>query len=322
MFPYIAAYLLFAAVLAIFDHLTDRPLFIRFHLKHLPWKLNYSFRWWGVQECWAAVTVISMCALLFLLFWYSVGGALNRDAGQLLYVPIALGSTVIATRHFRIVEKFRANAWWITLLVALPTIGLGIFASAHADSYILNLTRVDASKFPLAQKALASLMLVSLWVFIGVVLLNVVVFLASILIAAKTPTFIGLAKLDPVKSMAWKKHAPGRVDSRQRIMLAIIFGGSTTTATIAMNFLEYIGRHAEGALQEALVFSSFHLHPRDCGIPGWTPETWVALIDDSQAVLAEKTTKGYSFRTVKCEVQTNEALRQGMVDRLKRDDYQ
>ncbi len=322
MFPYIVTYLLFAAILAIVDRLTNRPLFIRTHLKHLPWKLNYSFRWWGVQEYWAAVTVISMCALVFLVFWHSVGGRLNRDAGQLLYVPLALGSTVIATRHFRLVEKFRVNAWWITLLVALPTIGLGIFANAHADSYILNLTRVDAAKFPLAQKALASLILVSLWVFIGIVLLNAVVFLASIVITAKTPTFIGLAKRDPVKSMAWKKHVHGSVEKRQWVMLAIIFGGSTTTATIAMSFLEYIGRHAEEALQDTLVFSSFHLHPRDCGIPGWTPEAWVALIDDSQAVLAEKTSKGYSFRTVKCEMQTTEALRRGMIKHLKRDDYQ
>lgn len=194
VFPYLATYLLFAAILATVDRLTDGPLFIRSHLKHLPWKLNYNFQWWGLQEYWAAVTVISMGALVFLLFWCSVGGWFNRDAGQLLYVPLALGSTVIATRHFRLVEKFRANAWWITFLVALATIGLGIFANAHADSYILNLTRVEASKFPLAQKALASLMLVTLWVFIGVVSLNVVVFLAFIIIAAKTPTFLGLAR--------------------------------------------------------------------------------------------------------------------------------
>lgn len=105
-------------------------------------------------------------------------------------------------------------------------------------------------------------------------------------------------------------------------MLAIIFGGSTTRATIAMSFLDYIGRHAEQALQETLVFSSFHLHPRDCGIPGWTPEAWVALIDNSQAVLAQKTAKGYSFSTVNCEMQTNEALRRTTIDRLKRDYYQ
>lgn len=322
MFPYIATYLLCAAILALIDRMIDRPLFIRTHLKHLPWKLNYSFRWWGVQEYWAAVTVISMCALVFLLFWYSVGGGLNRDAGQLLYVPIAIGSTVIGTRYFKLVAKFRANAWWITLLLALPTIYLGVLANAHADAYMLNLTRVDAAKFPLAQKAISSLMLVTLWVFIGIVLLNIVVLLGFPFIAAKTPTFIGLVQRDPIKSMAWKKHRLGRLETRQRVMLAIIFGGSATTATIALNFVEYIGRHAEEALQQTLVFSSFHLHPRDCGIPGWTSEAWVALIDDGQAVLAEKNEKGYSFRTVKCEMQTTAALKRGMVERLKRDNYQ
>ncbi len=322
MFPYIATYLLFATILAIVDRLVDRPLFIRSHLKHFPWKLNYSFRWWGVQECWAAVTALSMCVLVFLLFWYSVGGRLNRDLAQLLYIPIAVGSTVIATRHFRLVERFRSNAWWITLLAALPTIALGIFANAYADSYILNLTRIDAAKFPLAQKALAILFLVTLWIFVGVVLLNVAVFLTSIFIAAKTPTFIGLAKRHPVKMMAWRKHALGSSEKRQRVMLAIIFGGSTTTATIALNFLQYIGRHTEEALQETLVFSSFHLHPRDCGIPGWTSDAWVALIDDNKAVLAEKGVKGYSFKTVTCDLQTKESLKEGVIKRLKMDDYQ
>lgn len=105
-------------------------------------------------------------------------------------------------------------------------------------------------------------------------------------------------------------------------MLAIIFGGSATTATIAMSFLDFIARHADEALQQTLVFSSFHLHPRDCGIPGWTPETWVAIIDDSQAVLAEKTAKGYSFKIVKCEIQTTESLRHEISERLKQDNYQ
>ncbi len=244
-----------------------------------------------------------------------------REAGQLLYVPIALGSTVLATRHFRLVEKFRANAWWITVLVALPTIGLGIFANAYGDSYILNVTRVDPAKFPLSQKALSCLILVILWTFIGVVLLNVVVLLASVLIAAKTPTFIGLAKRHPIRSMAWKKHVLGKVEKRKGVMLAIIFGGSTTTATIAVSFLDYIARRTDEALQQTLVFSSFHLHPKDCGIPGWTPEAWVAMIDESQAVLAEKTEKGYLFRKVKCEIQTTEALTQGLAERLKQDNY-
>lgn len=91
---------------------------------------------------------------------------------------------------------------------------------------------------------------------------------------------------------------------------------------MAMNFLEYTVRHGEGALQETLVFSFFHLHPRDCAIPGWTRDAWLALIDDSHAVLAEQTAKGDSFRTVKCEMQTTSALKRGLMDRLKLDNYQ
>jgi hypothetical protein len=86
-----------------------------------------------------------------------------------------------------------------------------------------------------------------------------------------------------------------------------------------MNFLEYNVRHGEGALQETLVFSFFHLHPRDCAIPGWTRDGWVARIDDCHAVLAEQTAKG---RTLKCEMQTTSALKRGVMDLLKLDDYQ
>ncbi len=50
MLSYIATYLLFACMLAVLDRFSDRPLFIRTHLKHLPWKLNYNFRWWRTQE--------------------------------------------------------------------------------------------------------------------------------------------------------------------------------------------------------------------------------------------------------------------------------
>jgi len=89
-----------------------------------------------------------------------------------------------------------------------------------------------------------------------------------------------------------------------------------------MYFLEYNVRHGEGALQETLFFSSFHLHPRDCAIPGWTRDAWVARIDDCHAVLAEQTAKGYLFRTVKCEMQTTSALKRGLMDRLKLDNYQ
>ncbi len=322
MLPYIATYLLIAIIVAIVDHFSPGPLFIRTHLKHFPWKLNYSCRWWGVQEYWAALTVTSVLGLYFLGFWHLTGGNLNRDIGQALFVPIALGSSILTIRHFRLVEKFKAHAWWLTAIAALPTLGLGIYANAYADSYILGLTRVDAAQFPLAQKALTMLMLISLWLFMGTVLISSIVLSASMLIAATTPTFVGILKRDPVKAMAWKKFRPGIEDRRRSSMLLIIFAGSFTTICIAMSFLEYVARHADEALQETLIFTSFHLHPRDCGIPGWTREAWVALVSDGKAVLAAPAKRGYTFQTVLCDMQSKAALDRRRAEMLRRDNYQ
>ena len=321
MLPYIATYLLITALLAAADRFADRPLFIRTYSKHFPWKLNYSFGWWGAQEYCAAATMVSIAGLIFIFFWHLMGGGFNRDAGQALFVPISLGSTLLAIRHFRLVEKFKAHSWWFTIAAVLPTIGLGIYANAYADAYILQLTRVDASKFPLAQKALTTILLISLWAFIGTVLVSFIVFIVLFFIAASTQTFTGMVKRDPVNSLAWKKYAPGVSEHRRSAMLLAVFIGSLTTVSIAMSFLEYVTHHLDEVLQETLIFSSFHLNPRDCGIPGWTNEAWVALIGDGRGVLAASVKHGYTFETVTCEVQSQKTLQMNRIRRLRSDDY-
>ncbi len=321
MFPFIATYVLFAALLAVVDRFTARPLFIRTQLKHLPWKLNYSFRWWGPQEYWAALTMVAICSLFFLGFWHAMGGAFYRDAGQALFIPIALGSTVLAIRHFHLVKHFKAHAWWLTLIVALPTLGVGIFANAYADAYILQITRVDAAKFPLAQKALTTLLMISLWLFAGVVLISCLVFAFSFVISARSPTFVGVIKRDPVKVLAWRKHAPGILEHRRSVMLMVVFIGAITTVSIAMSFIEYVLRHSNDVLQETLIFSSFHLHPRDCGIPGWTSDEWIALVGEKRGVMAVPGVRGYEFEEVDCDMQSHKALRQARLRQLRSDDY-
>jgi hypothetical protein len=321
MLPYIATYLLIAAILATADHFSHRPLFIRTQMKHLPWKLNYSFRWWSVQEYWAALTMASILGLYLLGFWHITGGKLNRDIGQALFIPIALGSSVLTIRQFKLVEKFKAHAWWLTSIAALLAIGLGIYASAYADSFILGLTRVDAAQFPLAQKAVTTLMVISIWLFLGTLLISAIVLIGYLVIAVTTPTFIGLIKRDPIKVMAWRKYKPGSKEHRRNVMLLVIFAGSFTSISIAMSFVDYIARHANDAIQETLVFASFHLHPKDCGIPGWSHDAWVALVSEGRAVLAAPAKRGYTFQTVKCEMQSKSALNHQHSEMIKKDNY-
>lgn len=186
----------------------------------------------------------------------------------------------------------------------------------------MGLTRIDAAQFPLAQKALTLLILVSLWFFIGTLLISVIVFIASVVIAAITPTFVGLVQRDRIKAMAWRKYKPGTADRRRSTMMLVIFAGSFTTICIAMSFVENIARHADDALQETLIFTSFHLHPADCGIPGWSREAWVALVSDNRAVLAAPVKRGYVYQTVKCDMQSRQDLERKRSELMKSDHYQ
>jgi hypothetical protein len=322
MLPYIATYLFFAAILAVVDRLYDRPLFIRTHLKHFPWKLNYSFRWWGVDEYWAGATALSLAGVPVLLLWHATGGRVSQTVAVLVFGLICLSSTVLSARYFRLVQKFKTHAWWMTVLTALSTLGLAIVANAYADSYILNRTRVDPAQFPLAERALTTILLIGLWAYIGTLVISLAVGVSYVLIAAKRPTFIGRIRLDPVKNLDKRRYIPSTTDRREAIQLIVVAAGACTTVMIALNSWTYILRHTDDVLQESLVFASFHLHPKDCAIPGRGGEVWVALVNDDRAVVATPAKRGYAFETVGCEIQPIRSLEKARVDRLKLDHYQ
>lgn len=321
MLPYVATYLLIAAILAVIDRFIDRPMFIRRHSKHFPWKLNYSIRWWGAQEYWAAITLGSIAVLPMSLFWHVMGGPIRKDVVQIFFIVICFSSSVLSIRHFKLVEKFKAHAWWMTVLTALTTVGLGLFASAHADSFIVNLTRIDSDQFPVAQKALTTLILVSLWAFIGTFIISLVVGITSVAIAVTTPTLLGTIKRNHLTAPYWKHYTPGLSYRRRSRMLFAVFIGSVYTIVIAWNSWEYVLRHADEALQETIVFASFHLHPRDCSIPGRPHDAWAALISDNRVVVATPAKRGYTFETLPCEIQSTNAIKGATLKRLKQDDY-
>jgi len=322
MLPYIVIYLFFAIGLAVVDRLYDRPLFIRTYSKHFPWKLNYSFRWWGVDEYWAAATAISLIGLLALMIWTVTGGPINRTVVVLTLGFVCMTSTVLSIRHFSLVQRFKAHVWWLTALTALGTLGLAIIASAYADSYILNSTHIDPAQFPLAQRAITTVLLAELWAYMGTLVISVFVIVSFVVITAKRPTFIGRIRRDPFKALDRRRYVRSVTDKRESIRLLVVAASAMMTATIASNSWTYILSHTDEVIQETLVFASFHLHPKDCGIPGRGGEHWVALISDNRAVLATPAKHGYMFETLRCDMQTKASLERARLDRLKLDHYQ
>ncbi|WP_053270005.1 hypothetical protein [Pseudomonas chlororaphis] len=321
MLPYIATYLLIAAILAVIDRFTDKPLFIRTHSKQFPWKLNYSIRYWSAQEYWAALTIGSIAALLLLLFWHVVGGSISKSAALAILIAICFSSSVLSIRHFKLVEKFKAHAWWMTVLTALITVGLGLAANAFADAFIVNLTRVDAAQFPVAQKALTTLILVFSWAFIATLIISVVVGIVSFTMAITTPTFRETIKRDYLAASHRKHYSPGFEFHHRSRMLYAVFIGSAYTVIIAWGLWEQVLKHTDEILQETMVWTSFHLHPRDCSIPGRPHDTWAALVNDNRAVVATPSKEGYTFETLPCEIQSTQAIESATLERLKQDDY-
>jgi hypothetical protein len=322
MLPYIVIYLFFAIVLAVVDRLYDRPLFIRTHSKHFPWKLNYSFRWWGVDEYWAGATVVSLVGLLVLFLWTVTGGPVSQTVMVVVFGLVCLSSTGLSVRQFGLVQRFKAHVGWMTALTALGTLGLAIRSNAYADSYILNATRIDPAQFPVAQKALTTILLIGSWAYIGTLIISLSVSVIYVVIAAVRPTFTARVRRDPLNSLNWRNHALGVKDRRELFRLFVVAGGAFTTVFIALDSWTYVLKHSDDVLQESLVFASFHLHPKDCGIPGRGRENWVALISDNRAVLATPAKRGYTFETVRCDMQTKASLERARLDRLKLDHYQ
>ena len=302
MIPYVVSYLLFASILAGVDRFSDRPLFIRTHLRHLPWKLNYNFRWWRVQECCAALIQLSIAGLIFLVFWHSLGGAKGTLVAQGLFVVICVSSSVLSIRQFQLIKRFKAHVWWMTGLAALGTVALSIIASAYADSFIVNWTHIDSAQFPLAQKALSTLVLITLWGYFATVLISLGVGIVAFSMTVTHPTFMPETKKKHLKFESWSQYKPGLEQRRHSRLLMSIWGGASFTVIIMLNSWVSILGHAEEGLQDVMIFASFHLHPKDCGVQDRAANAWVALVAEGQAVLATPAAKGYSYETIECKI--------------------
>jgi hypothetical protein len=133
---------------------------------------------------------------------------------------------------------------------------------------------------------------------------------------------MSVTKRDPLKARDWKKYVPDKAWNRSAFMRFIVFAGAAFTINILWASWDYVLKHAEDVLQDGLIFSSFHLHPRDCGVADPARNSWVALVSDNRAVIATPAMHGYTFETVKCEMQSERDLAHTRLDRLKEDNYQ
>ncbi|MCI9873669.1 MULTISPECIES: hypothetical protein [Pseudomonas] len=321
MLVYISTYLIAALILEVIRRNMNAPLFIRTRLKHFPWKLNYSCRWWGTDEYLAAITLSAFVLFLVLGIWIRLGIPIYKPYGWGLWAIICICSSVLSIRHFGLVRKFVANIWWLTLTAAVIAVGFGLFANALADAFIVNYTRIDAAQFPIAQKSLGMLMLVFCWIYSGTLLLSVVVIFAYFYANVMTPD-----SADPLKDICLppqfgKGYRTGRSETRRKSMRLIVLSGSLFTVLSSWNFWDVVISHAEETVQETLVFASFHLHPRDCDIPGRPQGARAALISEGRVVVATPVSKGYVFETLKCKMQSIEQLQRQSSDRLKLDYY-
>ncbi|MCT8946766.1 hypothetical protein [Pseudomonas iridis] len=321
MLAFIATYLMFALVLECVRRSMSGPLFIRTRLKHLPWKLNYSFAWWRADEYFAAWTVASFVMLVVLTFWIVMGSVIDRRFGWALLVMLWLSSTILSVRHFQLVRKFKANAWWLTLLTALITLVYGLIASAYADSFIVNYTRIDATQFPVAQKTLGMLVLMFLWIYSVTLSINVAVTFGYMFMSELTPNANTSLTRQSLKGQFGNKYKAGRHERRRTTMRWIVWSGLLFTFVSISAAWGFFIAHAREGIQETLVFASFHLHPRDCSIPGSPQGARAALISDGRVVVATPASKGYVFETFKCDMQSTEQLRRHSSERLRLDDY-
>jgi len=318
---WIALYIIIALGYVVILHIWKGPMFIRTGSKHFPWKLNYSFRWWRAHEWWGASVVFTLVILIIMLAWQILGGSLNISFARTMLTLVCLTSTVYSIKHHSLVKKFKDHSWWLTLITAAITIVLAIAANAFSDSYILNSTRTDPSKFPIAQKSISTTILITLWFYIATLILSILALSNSFWDAITTrPTVFPCDKSLGINTNK-KNYKPGAAHRRSEYAKIIAAIGSAFTIAILLAIGGTISDHYTSILQETLIFSSFHLHPKDCGIRGLPAESWLTPIGDGEAILAIPGKNEYQLQKVRCTILSQEELQKDILDKISKDNY-
>lgn len=321
MLHYLAVYITIAICYALIAQYFNGPLFIRSKSKHFPWKINYNFRWWRSHEWWAAAATTTFSLYTLTHIWEFTGGPVYSGVKAFFLALTCLSSTILSIKHYGLVDKFKSHSWWLTTITAFLTIFLLIISNAYSDSFILNTTRIDPSKFSLSQKAVSTAILVSLWTYITTLVFSFVVF-ANYLWDLSTHTHIIPARDPstglPVNAKDFRSTASTKRSLHKKIIVNI--GAFVTLVTLG-NLWGQVASQYNAGLENIIVFSSFHLKPKDCGIQGLSPDARIAPIGESDAVVATPSSSGYKFETVKCTVLSESDILKRKAATILRDDY-
>lgn len=325
MFWFIAVnYVLLAGVLQVSSSHIKAPLFVRTQNRHLPWKINYNFRQWGGNE-WLALIVCTCLLSIFWLMWLQWLGVDIKLLARLIFAGLSLSALILAIRLLGLVAFYKRNSGWLTALAALVTLGLGLAASAEADAFILGQTRMDAGRFPVAQKLLTFLHLLYGWFLPGSIILVLLIWLGALAFAMFDTGLRDRMKREPGTAICTNRYRPNGAWRRQRWVKGACQLGLIYTAAVILSFSQLAGMSLRQLQHEALVYASFHLGPEDCGFSGYAPGTRLAWVAEHEVVVARPVRQGYRYQQQSCELRTLEQVEADRVQTIRdakaRDDF-
>ncbi|MGY4526750.1 hypothetical protein [Pseudomonas sp. TE21394] len=300
---WLLTYVSFAAFCYIIHRLVSRPLFVRTKSHHFPWKINYSVRYWGVQQ-WLALT-ISLCLLCVLgLLVLHYRGFDIKVVGRWFLLGLSLCSLWLAVVRLKLVEVYRLHKGWLAASAAVMTLGLGMMASAEADGFILYHTRVTPGNFPVGQKILTLAWLAYIWYWGVSLLVSVVILLGAVLgmfaLGITSSPYRHPAAIDDSVGFRPNKryHEDGWVG------MTLLVGLIYTAISVTSLLLESAGPRLRGVQHELLIYADFHLQPEDCGMMDLPRGTQLAAISAKEVVVAQPDKGGYTYETRSCTIKS------------------
>ncbi|NUT88786.1 hypothetical protein HNO91_20350 [Pseudomonas corrugata] len=299
--------LLFFAALAIFwgidRSLANKKIWVR----NPKLRLNYSFKNWRVVDYLALSILLSIALLAFLALCVALGGKLNPIVPRSIFAVICISTVFFSISHYNLAKWYSKFSNLFKIAATLATLVITLIANALGDASILSYTHVDPSQFPVAQKAFILIGIVGLWIYVAMY--------------ASLPAYLIIAiQIFKPGYLEWRhKRKRTYANSCTRLpnhfardlnLALAAFAGACYTITILLSIISSVGSNTINiTLKELLVFSSFHLPAKACGIRDRSDSS-VALIGNDEAVLAIPDIElGFTFKKIKCELQPVEVLR-------------
>lgn len=308
MWGYVALYVLFAAGVYWLDRSIHRPLFVRTKNRHFRWKLNFSVKDWGVDEYLGALVTTCLLVLLVMMMFQWLGSTVNKSLAKWLFALLSLGSTVLAVRLLRLVERYARHKGWLTVLAALLTVAAGLVASAQADAFILGQTRIEPGQFPGAQKTLTFIYLVYIWYLATSLLMPMVMLIGALVFGMTAPTYRQQMRRNRATAICWNLFVPSSAWRRRQWLHGSCVMGVIYTAVILLAFSEVVNSKLRWVSHESLVYASFHLGPEDCAMTGLPVGTRLALLAKGGVVVAEPAEGVYRYKEQTCSLQSLEQV--------------